>query len=50
MEQQILLIDRFIHQEGDQLARNLLWENKYAMWKEVIIAKRTRLDEGSDEA
>ena len=46
MEQQIQSIEGFKHQEGAQLSRDHLWANKYAMWEEVNIAKRTRLGEG----
>ncbi|KAH0773166.1 hypothetical protein KY290_010303 [Solanum tuberosum] len=47
MEQQIQSVERFRHQEGGRLARDHLWANRYAMWEEVNIAKRTRLGEGS---
>ena len=47
MEQQIQSVERFKHQEGARLARDHLWANRYAMWEEVSIAKRTRLGEGS---
>uniref|UniRef100_M1BHI9 Uncharacterized protein n=1 Tax=Solanum tuberosum TaxID=4113 RepID=M1BHI9_SOLTU len=47
MEQQIQSVERFRHQERARLASDHLWTNKYAMWEEVSIAKRTRLGEGS---
>uniref|UniRef100_M1DY74 Uncharacterized protein n=1 Tax=Solanum tuberosum TaxID=4113 RepID=M1DY74_SOLTU len=47
MEQQIQSVERFIHQEGARLARDHLWANRYAMWEEVSIAKRSRLGERS---
>ena len=50
MEQQIQWIDRFRHQEGDRLGRDHIWSNINAMWKEVNIARRTKLDEGLEEA
>ena len=50
MEQQIQSIEGFKHQEASQLARDHLWANRYAMWEEVNIAKRTRLGEGLEEA
>ncbi|KAK4732014.1 hypothetical protein R3W88_025002 [Solanum pinnatisectum] len=50
MEQQIQSVERFRHQEGARLAREHQWANRYAMWEEVSIAKRTRLGECSGEA
>ena len=50
MEQPIQSIEGFRHQEGARLARDHLWATRYAMWEEVNIAKRIRLDEGSEEA
>ncbi|KAK4725509.1 hypothetical protein R3W88_028288 [Solanum pinnatisectum] len=50
MEQQIQSVERFRHQEGARLARDHLWANRYAMWEEVNIAKRTRLGESSGGA
>ena len=50
MERQIQSIEGFSHQEGARVARDHLWANRYAMWEEVNIAKRTRLGEGSEEA
>ncbi|KAH0685370.1 hypothetical protein KY290_016645 [Solanum tuberosum] len=47
MEQQIQSVERFRHQEGARLARDHLWANRYAMWEEVSIAKRSRLGERS---
>ncbi|KAK4711170.1 hypothetical protein R3W88_005683 [Solanum pinnatisectum] len=48
MEQQIQSVERFKHQEGARLARDHLWANRYAMWEEVGIAKRTRLGESTE--
>uniref|UniRef100_A0A3Q7GH30 Uncharacterized protein n=1 Tax=Solanum lycopersicum TaxID=4081 RepID=A0A3Q7GH30_SOLLC len=45
MEQQIHTLDGFKHQEGSLLASDHLWENKYSMWEEFHVAKRTRLRE-----
>uniref|UniRef100_M1DH30 Uncharacterized protein n=1 Tax=Solanum tuberosum TaxID=4113 RepID=M1DH30_SOLTU len=45
MEQQIQSVERFKYQEGARLAKDHLWANRYAMWEEVNIAKRTRLGE-----
>ncbi|KAK4736923.1 hypothetical protein R3W88_000620 [Solanum pinnatisectum] len=50
MEQQIRLVEKFRHQERARLARDHLWVNKYVMWEEVSIAKRTRLGESSGGA
>ncbi|KAH0669440.1 hypothetical protein KY285_023601 [Solanum tuberosum] len=47
MEQQIQSVEKFRHQEGARLARDHPWANKYAMWEEVSIAKRSRLGERS---
>ncbi|KAH0675372.1 hypothetical protein KY285_023173 [Solanum tuberosum] len=47
MEQQIQSVERFRHQGGARLAGDHLWANRYAMWEEVSLAKRTRLGEGS---
>ena len=50
MEQQIQVMEGFRHQEGARLPRDHLWANKYAMWEDVNIAKRTRLGGESEEA
>ncbi|XP_015089782.1 uncharacterized protein LOC107032720 isoform X2 [Solanum pennellii] len=46
MEHQIQSIEGLRHQEGARLERDRLRANIYAMWEEVNITKRTRLDEG----
>ncbi|KAH0673042.1 hypothetical protein KY284_024129 [Solanum tuberosum] len=50
MEQQIQSVERLRHQEGARLARDHLWANKYAMWEQVNITKRTRFGESSGGA
>ena len=50
MERQIQSIEGFKRKEEARLARDHLWANRYAMWEEVNIAKRTRLEDGLEEA